>query len=101
MRKLFEAWLRKEHGVTMPELAYQFNPALWAAWQAAWNLFVPHIEILEDDAEPMVGDVVQYGHNHYADWTEKEPQYRANFIGTRIMERDNKPCIKAKDLRGE
>jgi hypothetical protein len=37
MREAFEAWLRDEHNVTMPELAYKFNPALWEGFQAAYN----------------------------------------------------------------
>ena len=36
MREEFEKWLRIEHKVTMPELAYKFNPALFEGYQAGY-----------------------------------------------------------------
>ena len=33
----FESWLKSEHGIDMPELAYTFNPALWEGFQAGYK----------------------------------------------------------------
>lgn len=122
MRELFEKWARSQPTRLKGKSSWQDlemrpngnykNCAHHYAWQgfrAAWNLFAPHIEILEDDYKPEVGDkletatgaleVVGIGDkgqpyvNHGQGWEE--------VYWDRIIQRNNKACIKAKDLMGE
>lgn len=38
--------------------------------------------------EPKAGDVVQFGDDHFGVFIEPEPEYRPNFSGIRIIERN-------------
>ena len=69
--------------------------------QACWQLFMPHIEILPEGSTPMIGD---YMHDNQTGLEitrcELEKPWYTQF-DYKIIARNGKPCIKAKDLMRE
>lgn len=57
--------------------------------------------ILEDDAEPEIGDIVQFGDQNYGMYHEVEPQYKHNFKGIPILQRNGRPVIYKSQLEGK
>lgn len=94
----------------------------WIGFQAACNMFLPFVEIIEDDAEPQVGDLlrIQYrnGTIHLAEYKGLIPDFTGKlrqqyncgdkrfYIDEipqelKILTRNGKYAIRESELMGE
>jgi len=115
-RKAFEAEVLREnlgdltHDKDAPEeYAEDDTQLIWIGFQVCWQLFTKHIEILPDDAKPQEGDLCLFTikarsgtYQHICEWSNYEPEDESfSYSVDKIITRNGKPCIKAKDLMGE
>jgi hypothetical protein len=111
MRELFErtyAKLPLEKATNSSGKIYYLEAAIderWYGFQAACNMFLPHIEVIADDAEIVSGDVclhedgsIRIAGYSKAEWESKAiPSHKYPFIKT--LQRNGKYAIRESELK--
>ena len=123
MRKLFEAWAKDifrkpSFGDMFDRDERQPDEYQWVyiqehlgTWQAACNLFLNHVEILPDDAEPKNSDIILDYDNDprlvaksdgvRVYWATEEG-YEYCYIGQcKILTRNGKYCIRESEFNNK
>ena len=108
IKKSFKEWWLKKYKFDVSfNLEYRDSKAteLFDAFQAACNMFLQHIEILPDDAEPQDKDIVELLGEFDSLYGEYEASRRKLYgiisgehYFHKILTRNGKFCIKESEL---
>jgi hypothetical protein len=116
MRKLFE--LKHSHLILVPSIydgslyLEQATQSAFESFQAACNMFLQHVEVLEDGAQMQKGDTIQDeilgggGNNFYTIMSDdraeiENAEYLKKRWKAKIITRNGKYAIRESDLMGE